>query len=184
MRIDLQCQVPSVPLHVVFIRFTVCAVPYSWVYRHVHKVHHTHHTVHWGVTNQLSYAERVFFVLTANAMLKILGAHPLTRSVFVPVFLFLLTDSHCGFDLPVWMDKVVPFGIMAGCKGHTAHHLRHDGNYQPFFTYLDRAMGTYMPANTVAAALGRGPGAADGGDGGREEEVMGEGRLGSKPKDM
>ena len=119
-----------------------CTVHYvlhrsSWLYKHIHAPHHRHQVLYSKVVNQLSLVERVALILSANQALKIMGAHPLTRTIFVPLFLVSLTENHCGYDLPWSWDKLVPFGLVGGAAKHWAHHVRGDRYYAPFFTLLD-----------------------------------------------
>ena len=109
----------------------------SWLYKHIHAEHHTHDVLYSKVVNQLTLLERIVLILCANEALKIMGSHPLTRTVFVPLFLINLTENHCGYDLPWTWDKVVPFGLVGGAAKHWAHHVRGDRYYAPFFTLLD-----------------------------------------------
>lgn len=109
----------------------------KWLHKHVHKVHHDHEVIYGRVTNQLSVTERIMLVLTANEALKLVGGHPLTRAIFVPVFVAWLVDNHSGYDLPLGLDKLVPWGLVGGSRHHHEHHVHGTRHYQPFFTYLD-----------------------------------------------
>ena len=109
----------------------------SWLYKHLHATHHRHDFLHSKVVNYLSLVERLLLVLSANESLKIMSAHPFTRNLFVPLFLSWLTENHCAYDLPWTLDKVVPFGIVAGPARHWAHHAKGDRYYEPFFTIID-----------------------------------------------
>ena len=143
-----------------FLHFALHTFP--WLYAAVHKHHHDHETVahhgalqaactpiaalqspsapHCAVTNQLTLAERVFLILSANAALKLVRAHPLTRNVFTHCFIWLLMDSHSGMDFPVWYDKVLP--IFGGSLAHYTHHVRHSTHFAPLFAHLDWLAGT------------------------------------------
>lgn len=80
---------------------------WRWLFVHVHAAHHDHgRRVNWDVTNRLTLAERLFFVLSSNEILKLLRAHPLTRNAYVLLYIALLTDTHSGYDLPVWCHTV------------------------------------------------------------------------------
>jgi cholesterol 25-hydroxylase len=107
------------------------------LYRRVHAHHHAHAHVHAKVTNQLHVLERIVLVLSANFALRLVHAHPLTRTLFVPLFLAAITDNHSGYDLPWTLDKVVPGGVVGGSAAHFAHHQHGDRHYQPFLTYID-----------------------------------------------
>ncbi|XP_025111362.1 cholesterol 25-hydroxylase-like isoform X1 [Pomacea canaliculata] len=110
------------------------------LYLLLHERHHVQDVMHAHVTNQLSMGERVTLVLAANQALKILFSHPLSRAVFVPVFIWLLVDNHSGYDFPWGLQHVVPGGLMGGARAHYAHHMHGTRHYQPFFTYLDKAL--------------------------------------------
>ena len=108
-----------------------------WLYKNFHAAHHEHEVVFGRVTNQLSVTERIALVLSANFALKVMRSHPLTRAIFVPLFLTWLVDNHCGYDLPFTLDKVVPFKLIGGSSRHYEHHMNSARHYQPFFTYID-----------------------------------------------
>lgn len=110
----------------------------AWLYKHVHANHHNHSHFQVEVTNQLSLSERITLILSANEALKILNSHPLTRVIFVPLFVGWLIENHSGFNVPWTLDKVIPFGLVAGSREHFRHHCEGSRNYQPFFTYIDR----------------------------------------------
>lgn len=105
--------------------------------RAFHQPHHTHSEITPQVTNQLSMCERLSLILLANFSLNIIGAHVFTRTLFVPIFVYLLIEIHCGLDLDWGYDKIIPFGWGAGCKQHAAHHRSGNGHYEPFFCWWD-----------------------------------------------
>ena len=120
-----------------------CAVHYALhrnalLYRLVHATHHTHDKMFSRVTNKLTAIERLVLVLAANQALKLMHGHPLTRALFVPLFVSALVWNHSGYDVPWSVDKVVPFSLLAGSAEHYAHHVNGEINYQPFLTYIDR----------------------------------------------
>ncbi|MCJ1320280.1 hypothetical protein MMC15_005618 [Xylographa vitiligo] len=106
----------------------------------IHIPHHMHTEMHPQVTNKLSVAERLSLVLFANFALNIIGSHVLTRSAFVPLFVYLLVEVHSGLDLEWSYDKLVPFGWGAGSRVHAAHHRTGEGAFAPFFTWWDRGL--------------------------------------------
>ena len=105
--------------------------------RQIHKPHHRHEEINPQVTNQLSIVERLSLILCANFSLNIIGSHVLTRTAFVPIFVYLLIEVHCGMDLDWSYDKVMPPGWGAGSRKHAAHHREGHGNYQAFFCWWD-----------------------------------------------
>nr|KAG5702057.1 hypothetical protein BaRGS_032306 [Batillaria attramentaria] len=108
-----------------------------FLYTLLHAYHHEHDVMHAHVTNQLTVGERIVLVLAANQALKILYSHPMSRAAFVPVFIFLLTDNHSGYDLPWGLQHIIPGHVMGGPRVHHAHHMLGTRHYQPFFTYFD-----------------------------------------------
>lgn len=115
--------------------YTFHKVPY--LYRKFHKKHHTHPIVNVKVTNRLHVVERLALILSANFGLKIQGAHPLTRSLFIIVFIVMLIDNHSGYEFPWGYHKIIPAGLVAGPRKHYLHHVYSDRSYQPILTYID-----------------------------------------------
>lgn len=109
-------------------------IPYL---RQFHHLHHNHAEINPQVTNRLSVVERLSLILLANFSLNIIGCHVLTRTLFVPVFVYLLVEIHCGLNLEWGYDKIVPFGLGAGSRKHAVHHRVGEGQYEPFFCWWD-----------------------------------------------
>merc|ERR1711939_1158123 len=105
--------------------------------RRIHHPHHTHSEINPQVTNQLTMIERLSLILLANFSLNIIGSHVLTRTLFVPIFVYMLVEIHCGMDLEWGYEKIMPFGLGAGCRKHAMHHRLGEGHYQQFFTWWD-----------------------------------------------
>jgi cholesterol 25-hydroxylase len=103
-----------------------------------HAPHHSHDVqINPQVTNQLSIAERLGLIMLANFSLNIIGAHVLTRTLFVPLFVWLLVEIHSGLDLPWAYDKILPKGWGGGAPKHMRHHNTGNGGLEPFFCWLD-----------------------------------------------
>ncbi|OWF46328.1 cholesterol 25-hydroxylase-like [Mizuhopecten yessoensis] len=124
----------------------------AWLYKTVHALHHKHDVMHGRVTNLLTVPERIVLILSANYALRFMGSHPITRMLFVPVFIFLLVDNHTGYDLPFGIHRIVPFNLMGGPAAHMAHHFKGTTHYQPFFTYMDTLLGKY---NSYSSNVGK-----------------------------
>ena len=108
--------------------------------RALHIPHHKHKEIHPQVTNKLSVFERLGLVLLANFSLNIIGSHVLTRTLFVPIFVWLLVEIHSGLDLPWGYEKVLPVGMGLGAKEHARHHREGefgDSAHAPFFAWND-----------------------------------------------
>ncbi|CAC5414486.1 CH25H [Mytilus coruscus] len=108
-----------------------------WLYKTFHRYHHDHDVLHPHITDQLTVTERLALVLSANFALKCFNSHPLTRTFFVPVFVFLLVENHTGYDIPLGIHRIIPFGILSGPVKHYNHHVNGERNYQPFLNYMD-----------------------------------------------
>lgn len=105
-----------------------------------HRPHHSHAEIHPQITNQLHIFERLGLVLLANFSLNIIGSHVLTRTLFVPVFVWLLVEIHSGLDLPWGYDKILPPSWGGGAAKHAMHHRDGSGGYEPYFTWCDSAL--------------------------------------------
>lgn len=103
----------------------------------IHGPHHGHNEIHPQVTNQLSVTERLALILLANFALNIIGSHVLTRTMFVPIFIYLLIEVHSGVDLDWQYDKILPSNWGAGTAKHATHHREGKRYYQPFFCWWD-----------------------------------------------
>ena len=109
--------------------------------RTYHLPHHKHDVqINPQVTNQLHIFERLGLVLLANFSLNILRSHVLTRTIFVPVFVWLLVEIHSGMDLPLGYEKILPPKWGGGAEKHALHHRTGAGGYEPFFTWWDRLL--------------------------------------------
>jgi cholesterol 25-hydroxylase len=103
----------------------------------IHVPHHGHNEIHPQVTNRLTVTERVALILLANFSLNIIGSHVLTRTVFIPVFIYFLIEVHSGVDLDWQYDKILPPNWGAGTRKHATHHRDGKRFYQPFFCWWD-----------------------------------------------
>lgn len=110
------------------------------VLRSWHAPHHTHAEIHPQITNQLHIFERLGLVLLANFSLNIIKSHVLTRTLFVPVFVWLLIEIHSGLDLPWGYEKVLPKGWGGGARKHARHHAGAEGGLEPYFEWCDSAL--------------------------------------------
>ncbi|KAK5168437.1 uncharacterized protein LTR77_007007 [Saxophila tyrrhenica] len=116
----------------------------------LHNPHHTHAEIHPQITNRLSIAERLSLVMLANFSLNIIGSHVVTRTLFVPIFVYLLIEIHSGMDLDWGYDKILPAGCGAGARSHAHHHKTGTGAYAPFFGWWDAAYAWCVSARKQA----------------------------------
>jgi cholesterol 25-hydroxylase len=105
-----------------------------------HAPHHRHGEINPQITNQLDIVERLTLVLLANFSLNIIGSHVLTRTLFVPVFVWLLVEIHSGLDLELGYDKLLPAGWGAGSKRHAVHHRGGKEYFEPYFCWWDNLL--------------------------------------------
>ena len=131
-------------IHLAFHRF-----PVLW---RIHGPHHKHGEINPQVTNRLSVAERLSLIMLANFSLNIIRSHVLTRTAFVPFFVYLLVEVHCGLDLDWGYDKILPFGWGVGSAKHAVHHRTGDGSYQAFFTWWDNSLESIKEKNILSKA--------------------------------
>ena len=77
------------------------------------------------------------------AALNLTRAHPLSRAVYNCVAIYLITEAHCGYDLPCMLHRLLPGRVM-GPVLHQLHHERGDCNFGKFLTVWDAAAGTLI----------------------------------------
>jgi sterol desaturase/sphingolipid hydroxylase (fatty acid hydroxylase superfamily) len=108
----------------------------------LHGRHHSANNIRAGDAIRHSFLDGSFDVACSVLALKVAQAHPLTRSVYNLVAIYLITEAHCGFDCPWMLHRVVPMQVVAGPRRHDLHHRQGNVNFQKFFTYFDFACGT------------------------------------------
>lgn len=111
----------------------------------VHRKHHEVKEVRAGDVVRLSLVEEVLEVFMSVVALTVLKAHPVSRSIYNCIIIFLLTELHCGFDFPWSPQNVVPFGLATGSRRHHFHHRHGIHYYQKFFHTFDRLFGFFQP---------------------------------------
>ena len=73
-----------------------------------------------------------------------LECHPLTQWVFMLAATQLSVEAHSGYSVGVGrLLKAALPRLWGGAEHHDFHHRLPRRNFQPFFTHLDRAFGTY-----------------------------------------
>lgn len=112
-----------------------------WLYKHLHAKHHTTPEVRASDVVRLTAVEELIDVACSIAGLRILNAHPISRSIYNIIITGLLTELHCGYDVPMSFQNLVPFGIWGGSRRHHIHHRTGKAYFQKFFTYLDNIFG-------------------------------------------
>lgn len=122
--------------------FLMHKIPF--LYRTIHAKHHQVQEVRAGDVVRLSLVEEVLEVGFSIIALNLLGAHPVARSIYNCIIVFLLTELHCGFDFPWTPQNVVPFGLATGSRRHHYHHRFNRHYYQKFFHTFDRLFGFFQ----------------------------------------
>jgi sterol desaturase/sphingolipid hydroxylase (fatty acid hydroxylase superfamily) len=125
-----------------FGHFLMHKIPF--VYNRVHKKHHINPECRAAEIVRLSAVEEVLEVGMSIIALNFLRAHPISRSIYNCIITFLLTELHCGFDLPWTPQNVIPFGLATGSRRHHFHHRNGKHYYQKFFCHVDRLFGFYQ----------------------------------------
>jgi len=115
-----------------------------FLYRRVHAKHHEVKEVRAGDIVRLSLAEEVMEVGYSIMALNAMSAHPVARSLYNIVIVFLLTELHCGFDFPWTPQNVIPGGLATGSRRHHYHHRNGRHYYQKFFFSFDRIFGFFQ----------------------------------------
>jgi sterol desaturase/sphingolipid hydroxylase (fatty acid hydroxylase superfamily) len=128
---DLFFWMTHVPLHKVS----------PWLYKHLHAKHHTSTEVRASDVVRLTSVEELTDVACSIAGLRILQAHPISRSLYNIVITGLLTELHCGYDLPMSLQNIIPWNIWGGSRRHHKHHRNGKAYFQMFVTYLDNLFG-------------------------------------------
>ena len=114
-------------------------VPFLW--KTVHKHHHDQEELSAFETDHLHPFEQLMLVLLGNESLRIVGAHPLSRTVFNVWLLYVLTINHSAMEFSLSVDRIVPFSLLHSPSDHEVHHVKNmTRNYQPVFAYLDALM--------------------------------------------
>ena len=130
------------------------------LYRHIHAIHHEYRAPFCWVT-QHEHALELLVVSVWSVLVPMgLGCHPLTEWLFLLGAIQVSVEAHSGYSVGLFapLRTMVPFGLWGGSQHHDSHHKAPRRNFQPFFTYLDRAFGTlYDPdaESHLAASMHR-----------------------------
>ncbi|KAG9407920.1 Methylsterol monooxygenase 1 [Aphanomyces cochlioides] len=110
------------------------------IYKYIHKVHHEY-AAPFGITAEYAHPAETL-ILGVGTFLGpfLLTRHLLTLWVWMSVRIIQSIDSHCGYELPWSLTRVLPF--WGGAVHHDYHHEKFDVNYASFFTVWDYVFGT------------------------------------------
>lgn len=66
--------------------------------------------------------------------------HPLSRALHNMLVIYLLCESHSGYDLPFMSHRIFP-GVFGGPVRHEQHHRQGNVYFHQFFTWADGPLG-------------------------------------------
>eukprot|EP00873_Tetraselmis_striata_P017386 jgi/Tetstr1/437650/TSEL_026317.t1 len=127
-----------------------------FLYRAIHAKHHSKAVMRACEAVRVSPLEQALDVSCSIMALKIVGAHPLSRMLYNLIIVYLITELHCGYDMPWMLANVVPFGLWAGSREHEYHHAVGRHYFQKFGTHLDWACGLLPRSRGALEAFYRG----------------------------
>lgn len=107
------------------------------LYRLTHGKHHINSDVRAADTVRLAPLEEIADVMCSIFALRVMKAHPISRSLYNVVITFLLMELHSGYDFSWSPQNIVPGNVLAGSRRHHEHHRTGKTYFQKFFTYLD-----------------------------------------------
>jgi len=83
-------------------------------------------------------------IVVQNLQLWGMPKHKLSRLLHNILVTYLLTEAHCGLDLPWGSHRLCPW-LFGGAPRHEIHHQSHRHCYHQFFMYLDDLLGYGPP---------------------------------------
>ena len=114
------------------------------LYKHIHSVHHEYSAPFCWVTQHEHVLELLAVSIWSVLVPISLECHPLTQWVFMLAATQLSVEAHSGYSVGVGrLLKAALPRLWGGAEHHDFHHRLPRRNFQPFFTHLDRAFGTY-----------------------------------------
>jgi sterol desaturase/sphingolipid hydroxylase (fatty acid hydroxylase superfamily) len=144
------------PFHLSFHRARLA----SW--RSQHMRHHAfareeavaHNAVETVQNSYLDSGIQVFINICVQNFSTFGHKHPLSRALHNLMVVYLLCESHSGYDLPFMSHRVFP-GVFGGPVRHEAHHQHGGIYYHQFFCYLDDFFGFVDKRGTALRAANR-----------------------------
>ena len=125
------------------------------LYKHIHAIHHEYRAPFCWVTQHEHVLELLVVSIWSVLVPMGLGCHPLTTWLFLLGAIQVSVEAHSGYTAGLFapLEMLLPFGLWGGSVHHDNHHKAPRRNFQPFFTYLDRAFGTIWDEAKDAAAV-------------------------------
>lgn len=112
------------------------------LYKHIHTVHHQYHAPFVFVTQYAHPCEIFAVSIFSMAVPIFMGAHPLSQWVWMIISVQISLEAHAGYELPISVDKFLPFLGLSGAIHHDLHHQWPRTNFQPFLTWADHLFQT------------------------------------------
>jgi cholesterol 25-hydroxylase len=110
---------------------------FPFLYKRFHARHHSNPDVRASDVIKLTFVEEIIDVVCSIAALRVMRAHPLSRTLYNFIITGLLTELHSGYNFPFTLENIIPGGLWAGSKRHHEHHRTGKLYFQKFFAYLD-----------------------------------------------
>ena len=114
------------------------------LYKWCHIVHHEFSSPSAWSTEYLHPWELLCVGVYNGVLPQLFGAHWLTAMGLSFFNIYMSVLAHCGYDLPIDMNHILP-GIIGGCRKHDMHHMKPYTNFQPFFQIWDSLLGSECP---------------------------------------
>ncbi len=110
------------------------------IFKYIHKIHHNFHNPTPWAAFAFHPFEAIISIGIVPLILFLVPYHHLALVIFITFLTVFNIIIHLGFSLP----KSRLFKYQNTPKDHSFHHHKSYGNYGLYFTFWDRAMGTYV----------------------------------------
>jgi len=114
---------------------------HPWAFAHIHKVHHRFFAPTPFSTMAFHPAEAAVQFLPVP-LAKFVPLHTNTFMCFMVILLLISITEHLGYRIGIY-EKIS--AVISTPIHHDLHHALYRCNYGVYFTFWDRAMGTYVP---------------------------------------
>jgi cholesterol 25-hydroxylase len=121
----------------------------EYLYKKIHYKHHSNHIIHAKDSIRHTFLDGIFDVMCSVIALNITNSHPISRSLFNVIAIYLITEAHSGVLLPMMPCCILPNYLLSGPKIHNIHHIKGKVNYQKFFTYIDVLFNTFYSESKI-----------------------------------
>ena len=118
-----------------------------WLRQHVHKFHHMYQAPMFSWCAGWVHPVEIMVALACELSYPFaMNVHPLTLWVFIALWVFLLVEEHCGYDMWWSLHHLLPFATGGGNAPHELHHKPFvTKNFGFVFSVWDRLFDTYEP---------------------------------------